>query len=134
METFHLLHLAASWRSQSPYSRTDGPPPLTTNPVLPTLSPAPASQVTPVVLSGVGSSFVIRAAAAQMVFASRTSQDFITPAQVTELEAWTGRGVLDALSGFELAAEVCSMAFLLRLELTIFFQRLHPEEGTVWQL
>jgi uridine phosphorylase len=33
---------------------------------------------------------VIRAAAAQMIFASRTSQAFITPDQVSELEKWTG--------------------------------------------
>ena len=48
----------------------------------------------------------IRAAAAQMVFASRTSQDFITPEMVAEIEAWSGRAVLEALASFEIPAEV----------------------------
>lgn len=48
----------------------------------------------------------IKAAAAQMVFASRLSQDFITPEQVTELENWCARGVLEALAGFKIGSEV----------------------------
>ncbi|KAK0217243.1 purine and uridine phosphorylase [Armillaria fumosa] len=60
---------------------------------------------------------VIRAAAAQMVFASRTSQDFITPQQVQDTERWTGKGVLEALIRMELAAD-----------------RVHPDEGSVWAL
>lgn len=49
---------------------------------------------------------VIRAAAAQMVFASRSSQDFISPEQVNEVEKWSGRGVLEALSKFDIPPEV----------------------------
>jgi uridine phosphorylase len=42
-----------------------------------------------------------------MVFASRTSQDFITPQQVSELEAWTSKGVLNALSSLGIPENVC---------------------------
>lgn len=91
METFHLYHLAACWGN-----RNIGPPtvhsPLTTGPVQPSISQAPAA-TRPVYLPLVplvSRDSVIRAAAAQMVFASRTSQDFITPKQVSELEKWTG--------------------------------------------
>ena len=48
----------------------------------------------------------IRAAAAQMVFAARKSKDFITPQKVAEIEAWTGRAVLEALVAFEIPDEV----------------------------
>ncbi|GBE78784.1 hypothetical protein SCP_0116770 [Sparassis crispa] len=52
-----------------------------------------------------------------MVFASRTSQGFITPQQVGDVEAWAGRAVLEALTGFVIDQD-----------------RLHDEEGSVWEL
>jgi uridine phosphorylase len=89
METFHLYHLAACWGAsgRSVISKVLLPTPLTTGPVNPTISQIhpinPAPQVSP--------NSVIWAAAAHMVFASRKSQDFITPKQVEELENWTGQ-------------------------------------------
>jgi uridine phosphorylase len=59
----------------------------------------------------IGSPSSIRAAAAQMVFAARLSKEFITPEQVTELEAWTGKGVLDALAKVEVRGAVSSLRF-----------------------
>ena len=86
METFHLYHLAACWGGRSVISKAL-PTPLTTGPVNPTISQIhpinPAPQVSP--------NSVIWAAAAHMVFASRKSQDFITPKQVEELENWTSQ-------------------------------------------
>ena len=86
METFHLYHLATCWGGRSVISKVL-PTPLTTGPVNPTISQMhptnPAPQVSP--------NSVIWAAAAHMVFASRKSQDFITPKQVEELENWTGQ-------------------------------------------
>jgi uridine phosphorylase len=86
METFHLYHLAACWGGRSVTSKAL-PTPLTTGPVNPTISQIhpinPAPRVSP--------DSVIWAAAAHMVFASRKSQDFITPKQVEELENWTSQ-------------------------------------------
>jgi len=115
METHHLYHLAACWGKKA-HSHTRSPP-LTTTPVIPTTSqPSTASQTISVApLASLDT--VIRAAAAQMVFASRLSQDFITPEQVNETEKWTGLGVLAAL---------CAM--------DVPIDRLHPEEGSVWHL
>lgn len=87
METFYLYHLAACWTART--TSTSSAPPPTTNPVVPVLiegSRSSTQQVKPVVIRP---SF-IKAAAAQMVFASRTTQDFITPQDVKELERWTG--------------------------------------------
>jgi uridine phosphorylase len=93
METFHLFHLASCWRSQDTGS----------NPVavLSTTPDISAKQNEPS-----ASKPAIKAAAAQLVFASRTSQAFITPQHVAELEAWTGRGILDAIGTFEIKNEV----------------------------
>jgi uridine phosphorylase len=105
METFHLLHLAACW------NRNVETPPV--NPILPPLITATVSSTTPEpAASQTGSTIslerdpVIRAAAAQLVFASRTSERFITPREVSELEAWTGRGVLEAVASFQIDSEV----------------------------
>ncbi|KAF8603207.1 purine and uridine phosphorylase [Ceratobasidium sp. AG-I] len=57
----------------------------------------------------------IRASGVQMVFASRVTQQFITPGHVLELEQWVGRACLDALTQFEIAEEL-----------------LHPPEDSVW--
>ena len=89
METFHLYHLAACWGGRSVTSNALSTP-LTTGPVnpiisqvAPTHSAHPAPQVSP--------NSVIWAAAVHMIFASRKSQEFITPKQVDELEKWTGQ-------------------------------------------
>lgn len=58
----------------------------------------------------------IRAAAVQMIFANRRTQDFISPTRVQELEEWSGQAVLGALTGFSIPVE-----------------NLHPDLGTVWE-
>ncbi|KAG1879992.1 purine and uridine phosphorylase [Suillus subluteus] len=96
-------------------------PPLATVPVVPAFSGIPSgiSEKVEVPLPSLdedtSSRPVIRAAAAQMVFASRSSQAFISPDQVNELERWSGQGVLEALVRFDVAPE-----------------RLHPISGSVW--
>lgn len=115
METFHILHLAASWPGQARVEQTIKPP-ISTLPVTPVISPPPqpSSQGQPPSVSESDSHGdlmtprpSIRAAAAQMVFASRTSQEFITPEQVVEIEAWSGRAVLEALTSLDLDQNVC---------------------------
>ncbi|KAG2137540.1 purine and uridine phosphorylase [Suillus clintonianus] len=121
METFWIFHLAASWRGVKTSSSAVNPP-LATVPVVPAFSgiPSRTREKAEVLLSSLdedtSSRPVIRAAAAQMVFASRSSQAFIGPEQVTELEKWSGRGVLEALSKFDVTPE-----------------RLHPVSGSVWE-
>ncbi|KAI9567843.1 nucleoside phosphorylase domain-containing protein [Boletus coccyginus] len=92
METYWVFHLAASWRGL--------PSPLPAHPVKDTLG-RPS----------------IRAAAVQMVFASRSSQEFITPEHVTKLEAWGGQAVLEALCAMDISQD-----------------QLHPQKGSVWDL
>ena len=41
-----------------------------------------------------------------MTFASRTSQEFITPQQVLDLEAWAGLRVLTGLCAFHINDDV----------------------------
>ncbi|GBE78777.1 purine and uridine phosphorylase [Sparassis crispa] len=125
METFHILHLAASWPSDTPSAHIASPS-LSTLPGSPAVSSSHPSSVQ-TQPAGVYPSAPndrppvpgprIRAAAAQMVFASRTSQGFITPQQVRDVEAWAGRAVLEALTGFVIDPD-----------------RLHDEEGSVWEL
>jgi len=115
METFHLYHLAACWGGRHVAAKV-GEPPLTAGPVQPTIS-APSSPTVPLTSPRLASpNTAIRAAAAHIVFASRTSQDFITPDQVSELERWTGLGVLNALSSIEIPVD-----------------RVHPEKASVWE-
>jgi hypothetical protein len=38
----------------------------------------------------------------QMIFAARLSRDFITPDHVREMENWTGKAVLQALTKFDI--------------------------------
>ncbi|KAL0959207.1 hypothetical protein HGRIS_014487 [Hohenbuehelia grisea] len=118
METFHLYHLAACWGVHKAPAKSSAPP-LATTPVSPTVhqhQPTVSSQVVETEILA-GHDTTIRAAAAQMVFASRTSSDFINPEQVAEAEAWTAKGVLEALKN------------------TVFDQaRLHAEQGSVWEL
>ncbi|KAG1898686.1 purine and uridine phosphorylase [Suillus fuscotomentosus] len=120
METFWIFHLAASWRGVKQSSSAVNPPPATV-PVVPAFSGIPSRTsenvevLLPSLVGNTSSRPVIRAAAAQMVFASRSSQAFISPDQVNELEKWSGRGVLEALTKFGVAPE-----------------RLHPISGSVW--
>ncbi|KAF9043214.1 nucleoside phosphorylase domain-containing protein [Panaeolus papilionaceus] len=144
METFHLFHLAACW-THRPVASVDsaegmadttthvagiGNTPLTTSPVNPTVERASErdpthSNIQPKVHSNYTGNTtplpspksVIRAAAAHMVFAGRKSQDFITPEQVDEAENWAAKGVLEALVHLEITQD-----------------RVHPEEGSVWEL
>lgn len=102
-----MFHLAASWRGRTISSEL--PPPLTTSPVLPKMSELPSTQPPPPDIHSSEDPVCkpkIRVAAAQMVFASRSSQDFITPEHVLQLENWTGQGVLEALRGFDIAPDV----------------------------
>ncbi|KAF9269740.1 purine and uridine phosphorylase [Marasmius fiardii PR-910] len=120
METHHLYHLAACWGKRKEARRAPDAP-LTTRPVVP--KPVQSS---PGIQSDVsldpayplaGPDTVIKVSAAQMVFANRSSRDFISPEQVSELERWTGQGVLDALA-----------------ETSISLDQQHPEKGSVWEI
>ncbi|KAF8961180.1 nucleoside phosphorylase domain-containing protein [Flammula alnicola] len=108
METFHLFHLAACWTGRTVVSKV-APTPLTTGPVNPIIArssnPTHLDHPTPPSLPNT----IIRAAATHMVFASRKSQDFITPQQVEELENWTGKGVLNALVNIEIPQDVSGL-------------------------
>ncbi|SJL12585.1 uncharacterized protein ARMOST_16013 [Armillaria ostoyae] len=127
METHHLYHLAECWSKKRKVAKVSEAalPPLSTGPVKPVASSDKAAGTTTETSALAAPDTVIRAAAAQMVFASRTSQDFITPQQVQDTERWTGKassmsygsGVLEALIRMELAAD-----------------RVHPDEGSVWAL
>ncbi|KAF9220370.1 purine and uridine phosphorylase [Gyrodon lividus] len=122
METYWIFHLAASWRGLSSPSPRD--PSSAKDPVLPSrCSPHPEDvnllddTDKPIPEKDNAQRSLIRAASVQMVFASRRSQDFITPKQVSELEAWSGRAVLEALQAMNVPDD-----------------RLHPNEGSVWDL
>ncbi|KAK0470780.1 nucleoside phosphorylase domain-containing protein [Armillaria novae-zelandiae] len=123
METHHLYHLAECWSKKRKVAKVSEAalPPLSTGPVKPVASSDKATGTSTETSALAAPDTVIRAAAAQMVFASRTSQDFITPQQVQDTERWTGKandqGVLEALIRMELAAD-----------------RVHPDEGSVWAL
>ncbi|KAI0757711.1 purine and uridine phosphorylase [Daedaleopsis nitida] len=125
METFHILHLASCWGVGAESSSADAPPvphAAAAASIAPTHAPSTQTAVPDVAASSVSGEPLqprprIRAAAAQMVFASRTSQEFITPQQVTAIEAWTGRAVLDALVGLAVPPD-----------------RLHDEQGSVWEI
>ncbi|ELU38099.1 phosphorylase superfamily domain-containing protein [Rhizoctonia solani AG-1 IA] len=85
METFHLYHLAKSYTK------------LTKR--LQNLSAG--SMEVSMLHRG-----AIRASGVQMVFASRPTQEFITPDEVQNLERWVGQACLEALTQFEIAEEV----------------------------
>ena len=114
METFHMLHLAASWPTDT-HSMQIAVPPLSDRPTSPAISEAGLSspQHPPAdvhLAARDGKTLVprprIRAASAQIIFAARNSRDFITPQQVELIEAWCGRAVLEALKTFEIKPEV----------------------------
>ena len=114
METFHMLHLAASWPADEHPAQT-AVPPLSDRPVSPALVDAQSSspQLPPHDVAAVAKDRQdlvprprIRAASAQIIFAARNSRDFITPEQVAEIETWCGIAVLEALRTFEIKPEV----------------------------
>ncbi|KAH6904605.1 uridine phosphorylase [Coprinopsis sp. MPI-PUGE-AT-0042] len=107
METFHLFHLARCWGAHPNRASASEQAPLTTN------APRRSGQLQKIVA---GRDTVIRAAAAQMVFAARVSKEFISPQEVSDAERWTGEGVLTALAHFVIPQE-----------------RLHPDPGSVWE-
>ncbi|THU98218.1 purine and uridine phosphorylase [Dendrothele bispora CBS 962.96] len=115
METHHLYHLAACWGRRNT-EKTAQPPPLAAGPVNPSSDDKPASQPASIAHLAAPDTF-IKASAAQMVFAARTSRDFITPEQVLKLEHWTGKAILDALKEMDIQPE-----------------RHHPEQGSVWEM
>ena len=105
METFHLFHLAASWRPKLLQERESHGPvvPPTKLPVEPSIEASPSTTL-PISPSANnkpgpkdGQVRGIRAAAVQMVFANRRTREFISPDVVRDLEAWSGRVVLEAL-------------------------------------
>jgi len=103
METYWIFHLAASWRGL--------------------LSPAPAPSRLDTARAVVHRSLPvhgamrpsIRAAAVHMVYAARSSREFITPEHVSKLETWCARAILEALRAIDIPQD-----------------RLHPQEGSVW--
>ncbi|TRM58490.1 nucleoside phosphorylase domain-containing protein [Schizophyllum amplum] len=109
METFHLYHLAHSWGLKR------------TLPVKPSIADAAGStKSNDANLAESGARVaepdtVIRVAAAQIVFASRSSRAFVSPERVGQVERWAGMGVLNALAGVEI-------------------ERAHPEQGSAWAL
>jgi len=106
METFHLYHLAKNYVPIHPRPLGDAEPPVTIGPVSPTVESLTGSTQSKVPGRTVASPPRIRAAAAQMIFAARLSKGFITPGDVIELEKWSGRGILEALIGINLPADV----------------------------
>ncbi|KAG2357708.1 nucleoside phosphorylase domain-containing protein [Suillus spraguei] len=113
METFWIFHLAASWRGVKQSSSAINSPLALSE--IPSGTSEKVEVILPSLDKDTSSRPVIRAAAVHMVFASRSSQAFISPDQVNELEKWSGRGVLEALVRFGVAPE-----------------RLHPISGSVW--
>jgi len=122
MESFHLLHLASIWRPTS-----DAPSPTL---LQPSLSMPPAHEPAHLSIQSSNGDRLkastphptpgesrIRAAAVHMVFASRSSQDMITPEEVKELEEWTGIAILKAITSFEIPAN-----------------NVHKEVGSVWEM
>ena len=116
METFQILHLAASWPVDSHPPQATVPP-LSDYPTTPTISEAqlsspqsPPPQVNIASKDGrpLSPRPRIRAAAAQIIFADRHSREFITPEEVELVENWAGRSVLETLAAFPIAPEVIS--------------------------
>lgn len=111
METYWVFHLAASWGGQSDPSPALNSPLAITNA---NKLPASTSSHLDTVRTSLDRSQPvhnskrpsIRAAAVQMVFASRSSQDFIIPEHVSKLEAWCGQAVLEALRAIDIPQDV----------------------------
>ncbi|KAG6369257.1 purine and uridine phosphorylase, partial [Boletus reticuloceps] len=122
METYWIFHLAASWRGLPSAEPALNPPQLSAGPVFSSAAPSESSHADPSrppprPAKDTVQQPTIRAAAVQMVFASRSSQEFITPEHVSLLEAWCGQAVLDALLAMDIPQD-----------------RLHLQEGSVWDM
>jgi len=139
METFHLYHLAKNYVLLRPRPLGNTEPPVTIGPVSPTVESTAASTQYKVPNKTTESPPRIRAAAAQMIFAARLSKAFITPDEAIELERWSGHGILEALIGINLPADVgrsySSPIPLTRLLIgeSNALQRCHEEAGSVWE-
>ena len=137
METFHLYHLAKNYVPIRPRSLGNAEPPIAAEPVSPTMESTLASTQPKLPDQTAASPPRIRAAAAQMIFAARLSKAFIAPEEVIELENWSGRGILEALIGINLPADVgrsySSSQVLLLIRESNTFQRCHEEAGSVWE-
>ena len=140
METFHLYHLAKNYVPLRPRSLGDVEPPVATGPVSPIVESTTRSTQSKAPNETAAPATRIRAAAAQMIFASRLSKAFIAPDEVVDLERWSGRGILEALIGIDLPENVgrsystlISLTWLLIGELNTL-QRCHEEAGSVWEL
>ena len=132
METFHLFHLARVWRPRTELPQGQAVPP-TNLPTKPTINPGPSAQEEAIPAASIETtrSPRIRAAAVQMIFADRKTQDFISPDRVTKLERWSGEAVLKALTEFYISREV-SFSRLCSCSSFSFRQFLHDDEGSVW--
>uniref|UniRef100_A0A0W0F9X7 Nucleoside phosphorylase domain-containing protein n=1 Tax=Moniliophthora roreri TaxID=221103 RepID=A0A0W0F9X7_MONRR len=136
METHHLYHLAACWgrRIGAQQALTA---PLTTSPVLPTSTPSHATATLEPTAPLASPDAKIRVSAAQMIFAARSSRDFITPEQVNELEHWTGKvgtGSYPMSMTTQLDAFFVIQGVLEALcQMTIPLDKQHPEQGSVWE-
>lgn len=86
METFHLYHLAKNYVPIHSRPLGGAEPPVSHEPVSVTLESTTGSAQARMPDKTEASPPRIRAAAAQMVFASRLSRAFITPEEVLELE------------------------------------------------
>lgn len=137
METFHLYHLAKNYVPIRPRPLGNAEPPIAAEPVSPTMESTLASTQPKLPDQTAASPPRIRAAAAQMIFAARLSKAFIAPEEVIELENWSGRGILEALIGINLPADVggsySSSQVLLLIRESNTFQRCHEEAGSVWE-
>ena len=139
METFHLYHLAKNYVPLRPRPLGDAEPPVSTEPVSPMVESTLGSTQSKVPDQRAASPPRIRAAAAQMIFASRLSKAFITPDEVVELERWSGRGILEALIGINLPTDVGRSysspisPVLLLIGESNTLQRCHEEAGSVWE-
>jgi uridine phosphorylase len=141
METFHLYHLAKNYvpRPAQPLGGVD--PPVATGPVSPTVeSTTGGSTQSQVPEKTAVPPPRIRAAAAQMIFASRLSKAFIAPDEVVGLERWSSRGILEALIQINVSANVggsCSASMSqtwLLIGKPTTLQRCHEEAGSVWEV
>ncbi|KAH7106329.1 purine and uridine phosphorylase [Auriculariales sp. MPI-PUGE-AT-0066] len=108
METFQLMHLARRWSELASIPAADAglAKPSSFHPshdaarvIATDNADAPPSKPSP----APSSATQIRAAAVHMIFASRLSQQMITPEVVVDLEEWSGLAVLQALSKFPLS-------------------------------
>jgi uridine phosphorylase len=104
METFHLYHLAAMFRSPSKgesrrkdVSQGASPADFPNRPAI--KAPNAGSSVTDTDKQPASSErpFTMRAGAVQMVYAARLTREWITPETVHELEHWAALGCLTGI-------------------------------------